>query len=109
MRPRPRSHRQRARAFACAASATLAGGGEARADGIVVEVTAPASRGPTAFVIVCDGVTRREVTPARLSFPGGELACEIRAEAPLEVVARSSGGSIVRSATSGGVMRLHLR
>ncbi len=110
MRPPPRSHRHRSRAFACAVTAALAaGGGPARAEQIVVEITAPAGGSPTAFVIRCDASVRHEVTPARLTFEGGALDCEIRAEGPLEVVARSSAGNTARSATSGGFMRLRLR
>ena len=111
MPPPPRSHRHRARALACAVSTAIAtgGAGAAGADDILVELTAPAGRGPTAFVLACNGATARDVTPARLSFAGPRLDCEIRAEGPLEVVARSGTGNVARSATSGGVVRLQLR
>jgi hypothetical protein len=110
MRPRVRSSRHRARAFSCALTAAFAAAnGAARADEILVEITAPDGAGPTAFVLACNGATARDVTPARLTFQGAALDCEIRAEGPLEVVARSGTGSVARSRTSGGVVHLRLR
>ena len=76
---------------------------------VLVEITAPADRGPTAFVLVCDGALTRDVTPARLGFAGPALDCALRADGPLAVVARSDGGSVARSRTSGGLVRFSLR
>lgn len=107
MRP---SLRVRRRASAAAVGlCTVVAAGSAPAGDILVEVTAPAGAGPTAFVLACNGAVARHVTPARLSLPGPALDCEVRAEGPLEIVARSGQGSTARSRTSGGVVRLHVR
>jgi len=102
--PRPRRHHAGALAAATALAAGTAGAGD-----IVVDVTTPPGSAPTAFVITCDGTVRHAETPTRLTFPGPSLACEIRADGPLEVVGRAGTTSVARLRTSGGTLRLHLR